>query len=359
MANFRPSRSIIAEYPKINIATWNIQGGIRNPHSRLTLDQDMKKYKIDLACLQETHISTPEIQKLENGYLITTECPPEYTGHKRYGLAFFLSNQIMKYYYGYQVISNRIAVLILKINGCQNRTQYLKIINVYAPTAILTEQMPIETEKFYQDLNQTIAKHRSKTNILITAGDYNAKIGQRQDDEQFMGKYSKGTRNNNGHILATHLSCTDLYITNTHFRHSLKHITTWHGHIPKRKNMASDKIIRNQIDYIMIPKRIAGIVTQARSHHGHTFSSDHGIVKTSIDLARIYKITSHSHRKGKKKTHEKGKPKSRAKHQDKQPNTQVAAYIIRHNKEARKEYHTFMTMLLRRAFSRVSTISRL
>ena len=67
--------------------------------------------------------------------------------------------------------------------------------------------------------------------MIFVMGDFNAKIGVRQSeqDEAFMGMYGKGVRNTNGDRLRDFLKSTSLYLANTHFNHRPMQIATWHG----------------------------------------------------------------------------------------------------------------------------------
>ena len=111
------------------------------------------------------------------------------------------------------------------------------IINVYAPHSGRTQENPQETERFYQTLQEVIEKNYRNTTILLVAGDFNAKIGKKlSNDENFMGKYSRGIRNTNGRHLAELLLNSNFYLTNTHFQHPAKHITTWQSRGANKKN---------------------------------------------------------------------------------------------------------------------------
>ncbi len=69
----------------------------------------------------------------------------------------------------------------------------MKIIKVYAPTAGAEEA---EIEKFYQDLGSTITEEKEYYNIIM--GDFNAKVGRREDINSATGKYGIGEGNRRG-----------------------------------------------------------------------------------------------------------------------------------------------------------------
>ena len=58
----------------------------------------------------------------------------------------------------------------------KNRRKTITIINCYVPHSEITKQNPKETEKFYEQLQQTIRKLQNKSSIMIIAGDMNATL---------------------------------------------------------------------------------------------------------------------------------------------------------------------------------------
>ena len=98
-----------------------------------------------------------------------------------------------------------------------------------------------------------------------------------------MGEFGKGTRN--GECLASFLSTTGLYATNTKFQHSMRHRSTWGGLIKK------DGILTqyfNQIDYIMVDKRFRNSLKDARAYNGQEFNSDHSLLVTTIRMNELF-----------------------------------------------------------------------
>ena len=147
---------------------------------------------------------------------------------------------------------------------------------------------PEEVELFYAQLRDTHAKYRKKNSIVIMAGDFNAKLGLRQHtSELYMAAHGKGTRNESGEKLASFLSHAELYATNTTFQKSMRHRSTWNAYI-------QGKQIYNQIDYICINRNIidklSHLLTNAQSHDGMIFRSDHKMVVTNLDLSAMYKL---------------------------------------------------------------------
>ena len=62
----------------------------------------------------------------------------------------------------------------------------------------------------------------------IIAGDFNAIIAKGNEDHpKLIGKFAKGTINDNGRYLVNFLTQNSFYATNTLFRHKLTNISTW------------------------------------------------------------------------------------------------------------------------------------
>ena len=124
------------------------------------------------------------------------------------------------------------------------KAQRVNIVNEYAPHS----GYPVAAnDGSYVDLNKVLSKLPQRDTTIIL-GDFNTKIGQRRDNDSFLGQRGCGWRNRNGHILASFCDANDLFITNTAFRKRARNITTW-------KLRLKDHCIFNQIDYIICSQR--------------------------------------------------------------------------------------------------------
>ncbi|GFR67803.1 craniofacial development protein 2-like [Elysia marginata] len=101
--------------------------------------------------------------------------------------------------------------------------------------------------------------------------------------ETCLGKYSKGQRNDNGDRLIELCEDKKLFISNSAFNHPARHQTTWVG---QRKDRSTGNIINifNQIDDILCQQRHKHLLVNARSYAGTILTSDHKLVKTSLQL---------------------------------------------------------------------------
>jgi hypothetical protein len=158
-----------------------------------------------------------------------------------------------------------------------------------APTSRRVADHPEEAEQFYQDL-KNLYNHHSSSSLLVICGDFNSKLGKQQfSDEQFLGHFGKGSRNSNGVLLAEFMIMNGLFATNTNFRHSARHISSWHGCI-------NDHLYHSQIDYILCKQHYKSLFTDSRTHNGTITNSDHSVVISTLQLSKYYTISSDRHK---------------------------------------------------------------
>ena len=283
-----------------NIGTFNVRT-LQSEIRKEQLSKDLDSYNLDLLCVQETKIQDGVDRNINNHRLICFSSDSRF-----YGSGFFIHKKWTNNLFRTWKVSDRICVLQLIIDKNkpptgQGITNTISIINVYAPTSQLSEKHPDIKEQFYSQLEQTITNLGSKT-IIFVAGDFNAKIGKRNDEDTCVGKFSKGKRNNNGETLIELCEEKKLFVTNSAFNHPSRHQTTWIGQF-KDKTTGLIKNIYNQIDFILCPKRHKHLLVNSRSYAGTLLSSDHKLVKTSlVDLLVRRKIWKKELRNEKVKT---------------------------------------------------------
>lgn len=273
---------------KFKIATWNIQGGIQSQYDAETLCQDFESYKIDIGILQETKCGEFGYTSVAGTQLMCLESDETTPPNRRYGQGFVISKRWSTHFWGIKRISDRISVAQFRLNKTGTRKSKMCIINVYGPTSMRQAEHPEETEQYYDTLKRTVEAYKKVNYVVIVAGDFNAKLGLKQEGETIMGRYGKGTRNASGHLLANFLTSQQLYATNTTFDKAMRFRTTWSAVIQQKQ-------IYNQIDYICVNATLITkhphFLTDAQSHNGMTFSSDHKMVISTLDLSALYKLT--------------------------------------------------------------------
>jgi exonuclease III len=246
----------------------------------------MLKYELDMLALQETHITEESIEEIT-----TTDGKCRYTLFNsgtpdgRYaGVGILVRTDARK---TFTAINDRLCLCTLELKRPKRK---IYMICAYAPTLITSETNPVIRETFYSQLESLIKTVRRR-NILIIAGDFNAKTGSAYlEYARNMGMYGKGWLNSNGKELLDLAHRNDLLLTNTIFQHKLAHITTWEA--PTRRftyNNGSTRKnpFRNQIDYILTRCRDRTLITNSRSYSGLNTYTDHRLVKTTILARRI------------------------------------------------------------------------
>ncbi|CAK1599374.1 unnamed protein product [Parnassius mnemosyne] len=148
----------------------------------------------------------------------------------------------------------------------------ITLIQVYAPTTDATDE---DNELFYEQL-ETALKHLNPHNIILVQGDFNAKIGEGKVSD-IVGSFGLGKRNDRGDRLLQFCEEHGLIISNTHFKQPPRRLYTWKSPLHSLK-----KIVRNQIDYILINRRYRNSLTSVKTYPGADIGSDHNPVVASL-----------------------------------------------------------------------------
>ena len=95
--------------------------------------------------------------------------------------------------------------------------------------------------------------------------------------------------NSSGEALLQFCKLMGMHLSNTHFQHKLAHITTWES--PERHSCKGPddqprrNPFRNQIDYILVPRKLMHRVVDCRSYSGINTYTDHRLVILEIRLS--------------------------------------------------------------------------
>ncbi|ELU03024.1 hypothetical protein CAPTEDRAFT_118401 [Capitella teleta] len=143
------------------------------------------------------------------------------------------------------------------------------MVQVYAPTADADE---IEKEVFYGELNNIITENKKYDDVLIVCRDFNSKVGCIKEDD-VVGLYGLGVRNESGDRLVDFERQNDLFITNTWFQQKIKSRHIWN---------APNGITNNQIDFILISKIYRNSVTNCKTRQDVDCGSDHAPFLTNL-----------------------------------------------------------------------------
>ena len=131
---------------------------------------------------------------------------------QHYGLTFAVASYLADGLLRYWSVSDRLAVIQLTLGSHSTLT----IINAYGPTCQVTLRNKDTQDDFYAALDSIATRYSSSALILI-AGVFNSKLGNKLPNELSIGEHSCGIRNTNGSVLAGFLEMHGLFACNTAF----------------------------------------------------------------------------------------------------------------------------------------------
>ena len=260
------NRKTMFTHPKkeVRIGCWNVRT-MSSIGKTAQVCREMRKNRIDV-------LGVSECRWLEFGKVRTREQEEIlYAGstqkHER-GVAIILSKAAAKSLMSWKPVSDRIITARLY-------SKYIKatIVQAYAPQNGSSDE---EKNMFYEQL-QTVFDETPKHDMIISMGDFNAKIGfQMKGEEGIVGRHVlKGDRTDNGARFVSSCEVNNMAIVSTMFPHKDIHKYTW---------SSPDGTTRNQIDHITINGSYRRSVTDVRTYRGADVDSDHHLVIGSIRL---------------------------------------------------------------------------
>ncbi|KAK3784049.1 hypothetical protein RRG08_025243 [Elysia crispata] len=227
------------------------------------LQEKLEDFKWNVIGLCETKRKGEGLMELSDGTWIydagKTEESPETKG-----MAFLVRKNFKDYIEGFCKHSDRVISCKVKLQEGP-----LQIIQVYAPTTDYDDE---EAEKFYEDLENAIEKKCANTVIM---GDFNAKIGVKDEDEEneWIGPFGIGTRNGRGEKLIDFCTANRLFVTNSFFKKPRPRYWTW-------ESPGGD--YKNQIDFILTTDKTTiqntEIITKV------DIGSDHRMIRSRMTI---------------------------------------------------------------------------
>lgn len=252
---------------RTRIATWNVKGMIElgKVHS---ITQQMERLNIKILGISESHWRGSGKRVVQDTTFYYSG-NPETEGVNYHGVAIAVEKDTNKSVKHFLPLSNRVCLLQLKSHG-----RHINLIQAYAPTLDKEDE---EVEEFYRDI-ATVMKMTKNRDINIVLGDFNAKVGAGARTD-VMGCFGLGNRNERGDRLLLFCQENQMLLTNTIFKQPKRRLYTWIS--PQDK---TDKIVRNQIDYIMINLRYRNAVRSVKTYPGAYIGTDHSILIAEIQL---------------------------------------------------------------------------
>lgn len=246
-------------HTKIHVATYNART-LLSKERLLEMEAALEKIRWDVVGVSEVRRRGEECLRLRSGHTLY------YRGHENKsegGVGLFINKKWTKHITHTQSVSVRVVYVCLKLNNKYS----LKIIQAYAPTSTYTNE---EVEEFYEDISRAIEENRTQYTMVI--GDFNAKLGKREDEAEIaVGPYGFDERNERGEMLLNFLHQQNLFATNTFFPGKKQRKWTW---------MSPDGNTRNEIDYIL--SKNMNIVHNVTVLNSFTTGSDHRMVRAKV-----------------------------------------------------------------------------
>ena len=187
----------------LRIGTWNVR--TLNQLGKLeNLKRGAESLNADIIGISETRYIEEDKVRLDSYTFIY----PGGSEHQ-HGVGFIIKSSIEKSILGYWPVRNRNIMLKLKAKPFD-----IAIIQTYVTTSFHSDD---EVEEHYEEINKMLKEVKS-TDVLIIAGDFNAKIGK-GSYQDLVGNYGLGDRNSRGDRLLQFCIENNLVLANTTFQH--------------------------------------------------------------------------------------------------------------------------------------------
>jgi hypothetical protein len=289
-----------------NLASFNVRT-LKQIGQQAALARTLEGLDVDVCCLSETRLyDSSQVLPLRSPsncnsiFYARFSGDPEAASVGVAGVGIALSKRAEGAILDWIPVNSRLCAVRIsgssKVNAYRDTKRCLFVVSAYAPTDCSPDSVK---DQFYAALD-SLLRRAAGTDIIVLAGDLNARIGRLTSDETHLGGMHglEITRNDNGDRLLT--LCTDhrLFLASSNFRHRKRQLATW------RPPSALQRW--TQIDHVAISHRWRGSVQDCRSYWNTCLESDHALVcaklcmrfcgkktnkVTKIDVARLTQST--------------------------------------------------------------------
>ncbi|XP_023936149.2 craniofacial development protein 2-like [Bicyclus anynana] len=245
------------------IATINCRS-LRTPEKLQELELSIEELKWDI-------IGISEMRKFGEGIEDHGKYILHYKGETPglYGVGFMVKRNLLNNIEELRGISERIAILNIKLPINGEKEEKWTIIQAYSPTESDKNEDITKIEKFYNDLQSTI--ENAYKNIIVM-GDFNGQIGKQKNGEEFtLGRYGIGNRSKNGTRLVNFALETRLSILNSFYKKKPSKKWTW---------ISPNGLYKNEIDFIMSNNTKA--FKDVSVINNLNFNTDHRMVRATL-----------------------------------------------------------------------------
>ena len=249
----------------LRIGNWNVRT-MYSVGKTAQVVKEMQRYSLDILGISECRWSGSGRLKTQTGEIIL------YSGREdnihQSGVALVMTKQAAGCLESWVPVSDRIMT-------ARFTSRFIKttVVQVYAPTNEADE----EAKDSFYDLLQRVTDEIPRHDMIMMMGDWNAKIGARQEGEDgVVGWHGLGDeRSENGVRFVSFCAANNLAIVSTMFPHKNIHKYTW---------TAPNGRVRNQIDHVAVNGKFKRSVRDTRSYRGADSGSDHNLVITTVRL---------------------------------------------------------------------------
>ena len=187
--------------------------------------EQLKKHHVQIAALIECGMLDSGISYVSNYAFIHSGASSYNETRKVHGVAICLRKHATKVWKAsgliWKTINSRIVVVRLKCKPTK-----VTIIAVYAPMNLINGQKEA-TEVFYDNLQQ-VANDTPKNDMLLTIGDFNARVHSNKNMmNEPIGPHTMDQLNENGEQLLDLRLLHDPLIASTFYRRRAIHKCTW------------------------------------------------------------------------------------------------------------------------------------
>ncbi|KAK6757983.1 hypothetical protein RB195_015669 [Necator americanus] len=195
----------------VRLATFNV--GTLTGRSRELADS-LRKRRVDICCVQETHWKGSKSRELGDGYKLI------YHGISNRNCVGIILNESFR---NSVTAVDRLSDRFLAVKVDTGEVE-LRVVSAYAPHMGCSEE---EEACFWEDLEQYVQSLEGEE-VLLIGGDFNGHVGSRKDGfEGCHGGYGYGARNDDGLRILEYAVASDLIITNTQYRERKSHLITY------------------------------------------------------------------------------------------------------------------------------------
>ncbi|XP_063708921.1 craniofacial development protein 2-like [Culicoides brevitarsis] len=228
---------------------------------------NLEKFNLDFLAVSEVRWNQCGQIVTSNGHLMLYSGMPNEEDVHQYGVGILINRRFRQSVMTYRFINE--CIMTVRFKGSARN---LSVTQCYAPTEDAETEIK---EAFYDTLN-TILAEVPKRDLVLLMGDFNAQVGENNEDiEHVMGRHGVGRMTENGELLVECCGLNKLKIGGTLFPHKKCHKVTW---------VSPDSHTENQIDHICVSAKWSNALADVRVKRSADIGSDHHLLVGHLRL---------------------------------------------------------------------------